>query len=454
MKEREEIQKLRQENLALCQMNESLLEKVNLLLSIIEKQSHKKDSHNSSLPPSSDIGRKQRSLRPPSEKKVGGQQGHTGHTLEMTATPDIIHHLKSDYCQGCGSFLSEAKQTLVSHRQVVDIPPIKPIYEEYRQYGCMCDRCGHHQKAAYPAHVKAPIQYGNRVMSIVSYLSVYQYLPYKRLSHFFSAILGMPLSQGTLNNLLEKASEKSAFIYQHIRQNIEQSSVVGSDETSAKVNGEKWWIWVWQNVQNTFIAPSQNRGFATIETHFDKGFAQATLISDRWAAQLKALAQNHQLCIAHLLRDSIFLKETEKSAFADAFFDLLNQALVLRKELESNPKTLSNDNPKTAALQKQLNDLLAQVIDKAQYPQTGTFQESIIKNRNYLFPFLYNLDIPPDNNASERAIRNIKVKQKISGQFKSGQNAFCILRSLIDTFIKRKLDVFDALFIVFNFQPE
>ena len=171
----------------------------------------------------------------------------------------------------------------------------------------------------------------------------------------------LPLSQGSLDNLLTKASQKAQGVYEQIRQNIANSTVVGSDETSAKVNGNKWWIWVWQNVQNTFIVAAQDQGFATI---------------------------------------------------------------------------------------------LALTIDNQKYPLTATFQLSIIKNRNYLLPFLYNLDIPPDNNGSERAIRNIKVKQKISGQFKSGQNTFCVLRSVIDTFIKRKLNVFNSLFQIMNLVPE
>lgn len=431
-----------------------LTEKVNLLLKIIEKQNIKKDSHNSSLAPSSDINRKNASLRPKSHLKMGGQIGHKGHTLEQTTTPDRVIDLKSDFCQICGQSMEGNIHQLVSRRQVVDIPPIVPIYEEYRQYACNCTKCGHTQKAAYPTGVNAPIQYGSQVMTLASYLSVYQYLPYHRLSKLFATVFNLPISQGSIDNLLTKASDKAQVVYEQIRQNILQSSVVGSDETSAKVNGKKWWIWVWQNKLNTFIAASENRGFATISKHFEEGFANATLISDRWAAQLKSIALNHQLCIAHLLRDSIFLQESEKNPFATAFLTLLKDALAFRKELEETKIATNNKHGKVVDLEIQLNNLLALAIDSKIYPLTATFQESIIKYRNYLFPFLYNLDIPPDNNGSERAIRNVKVKQKISGQFKSGQTTFCVLRSVIDTFIKRKLDVFYTLRQLMELQPE
>ena len=464
MTEQEEIAHLREENAELRSMHAQsqvtisvLTDKVELLLSVIEKQGVKKDSHNSSLAPSSDISRKLRSLREKSDRPIGGQIGHKGHTLEMSKIPDSITDLKSDFCQNCGQSLQGGMYKLVAHRQVVDIPPIAPIYTEYRQYACDCSKCGHVQKPDFPHGVNAPIQYGSQVMSIVSYLSVYQYLPFQRLSKLFADFFKLPISQGSIDNILNKSSQKAQIVYEQIHENIAQSTVVGSDETSAKVNGDKWWIWVWQNIQNTFIVASDNRGFDTIEKHFDTGFADATLISDRWAAQLKVKSKNHQLCCAHLLRDVIYLQEAEKNEpnqFAAAFSTLIHQALDFRKELLLTNIAATSKHLKAIDLEKQLNLLLAQVIQSEKYPLSATFQDSIIKKRNYIFPFLYNLDIPPDNNGSERAIRNIKVKQKISGQFKSGQHHFCVLRSVIDTLIKRKIDVFFTLNQIMGLVPE
>ena len=77
----------------------------------------------------------------------------------------------------------------------------------------------------------------------------------------------------------------------------------------------------------------------------------------------------------------------------------------------------------------------------------------MIKHRNYLLPCIYDIDIPPDNNGSERAIINIKVKQKVSRQFKTGQNAFCVIRSVIDTLLKRQLQVIPYLNLIIKNQP-
>jgi transposase len=440
---KEQISSLQAENAGLRSEIKLLTEKVMLLLKLQESQAIKKDSHNSHNPPSSDFSKPKRnkSLRKKTGRKSGGQPGHKGNTLKMVADPDEIVDLKSNYCKACGEDLKSLNHELVSRRQEVIIPPISPLYKEYRQYGCLCN-CGHHQKATYPQGVNAPIQFGSSVIAMVSYFNVFQYVPYRRLKLLFKDIFNLSISEGSIENLLNKAAEKSNPIYQTIFEKIQTANYIGSDETGAKVNGEKWWIWVWQNVKNTFLKASDNRGFATVEQLFPNGLPNATIGSDRWAAQLKIASKNKQLCFPHLQRDLIYLIETEKTPWATQFKELLSKTLKLRHVAFQRNKAFQKKETQTQELEQELNHLLAITISKNTALKTHTFQKSMIKHRNYLFPCLYDLDVPPDNNASERAIRNIKVKQKISGQFKSGQHTFCVLRSIIDTLRKRELDVF------------
>lgn len=434
--------------------------KVVLLLELISKQTVKKDSHNSSLPPSSDFYKpKTTSLRPPSDRKSGGQPGHLGTTLEMSTTPTTITDLKSDFCSNCGTSLVQSPYFLKATRQVIDIPPITPIITEFRQYACGCPQCQHEQIAEFPLGVNAPIQYGSTVESLVSYLSVYQYVPFARLQNLFAQVFSLPLSQGTVGNILERAAVKCEGVYQIIKSELAESQVIGSDETGAKVNGEKWWIWVWQNLKNTFIVPSNNRGSETIDSVWENGLPNAILVTDRWAAQLNSNTKGHQLCLAHLLRNIIFLDESEKHPFAAQFkqftidvFDAIKEAKKLVLPVRQHIAYQIEDK-KALEFEKKLNDLLVMTIDKQKYPNTCTFQGSMLKHRNNLLPCLYNLDIPPDNNTSEQAIRNIKVKQKVSGQFKSGQNAFCVIRSVIDTLRKRNVEVLPCLNLIIKFQP-
>jgi transposase len=432
-----------------------LEEKLHLLLEVLQKSAIKKDSRNSSFPPSSDLFRKTKSLRPASVKKSGGQIGHSGSTLEMCSAPDKITELKPAFCKNCGASLSAASFELKAKRQVIELPPIVPICEEFRQYTCQCPSCLVPQLADFPRGVHAPIQYGSSVESLVSYFSAYQYVPFARLQDLFEHVFSLPLSQGTIGNVLERSAEKCEGIYQHIKSQIRQSEVVGSDETSARVNGDNWWVWVWQNIRNTFIACSKNRGSETINSIWKEGLPNSVLVSDRWAAHLKVNTKGHQICLAHLLRNLNFLEESEKHAFSDSFKELIAAVFDIRKKrLLEKKSAFQVDDPEAMDLEKKLNSLLLITIDRQKHPNTAIFQASMIKNRNHLLPCLYNFEVPPDNNASERAIRNIKVKQKVSGQFKSGQNSFCVIRSVIDTLRKRNVQVLPCLNLICKLQPE
>ena len=447
----EEIALLKAENAALVQEVQTFKDKVAQLLRIIEKLGIKKDSSNSHNSSSQDKGRpkrkRNRSLRPKTKRKPGGQSGHKGHTLLMSEKPDEIKELRSDFCTNCGSDLRNSTHEFISKRQEIIIPPIIPQVIEYQQFGCKCG-CGHHQKSDYPKNINAPIQFGSEIIALVSYFNIFQYVPYHRLQLLFKDIFNLSISEGSIKNLLDKGAKKAEPFYKQILKNITEATYVGSDETGAKVNGTKWWIWVWQNVKNTFLKASPSRGFATVEEVFENGLPNAIVGSDRLAAQLKITSKGKQICLPLLFRDLNYLLDTEKTQWAQQFKDLLKKAWILNDVCLAENLPCFPGETEVQALEDELNKLLAVPLLKKEHPLTLTFQTQMIKNRNYLFTFLYHLEVPPDNNASERAVRNVKVKQKISGQFKSGQDTFCVLRSVIDTLRKRKLNVLSKLKLI------
>jgi transposase len=451
--DKERILQLEVENTQLRQQVNLLLEKVTYLMEIIQKNGMLKDSHNSSLPPSSDFFTRNKSLRTVSERKSGGQLGHEGTTLKLSENPNNVIELKSNFCSKCGQILPENNFILKAKRQVVEIPPILPIYNEYRQYVCRCSACNHEQIADFPAHVNAPIQYGSSVEAVVSYLSVYQYVPFARLQKMLTHTFSLPISQGSVNNILERVAQKCTGMYDEIKNKISKSSVVGADETGVKINGVKCWIWSWQSTLETFIVASDNRGSKTVERIWKDGLPNATVVSDRWAAHLKMLSKDKQLCLAHLLRDLNFLIETEKDQFSVRLKSFLNTIFHLKEKQRAGQKAVEKESEEANIFEKELNEILAMTIENNNRFKTNTFQKAIIKYRNHILPCIYDSDIPPDNNASERAIRTIKVKQKVSGQFKTGQNAFCIIRSVIDTLIKRKFEVFPTLNQIVSLDP-
>ncbi|MCF6360536.1 MAG: IS66 family transposase [Cyclobacteriaceae bacterium] len=422
-----------------------------LELQVIELKA-KKDSTNSSIPPSQDqnSAQRNRSLRKKSTRNKGGQKGHKGYTLEMTQTPAKTIDYVPKFCRQCGEDLERLSSICAERRQVVDIPPISPIYTEHRAYSKTC-QCGYVTKGNFPTNVKAPIQYGAGVESLAAYFSARQYLPYRRMKECFQDLFGVSISEGSLVSAVRRMAHKSLPIYHRIKQNITHSPVVGADETGAKVNGKKAWFWTWQDAKNTFITVSDTRGFAHINQLFPQGLTTSILVSDCWAAQLKTPAAGHQLCMAHLQRELNFFIEL----YDDRWAKDLKKLLLLAQQFKSEISDYNKESPKRSQLECRLEKLLAYDIDK-QPIKIKPFQKRIIKYKNYLFPFLYHQGVPADNNASERAIRNVKVKQKISGQFLSQNNAsdFAIIRSVIDTAIKNGVNIFNSLKLVANLAPE
>jgi transposase len=452
---KDENARLRKENADLQSANQSLSSRNAELEAQLAEFRQKlaayevaKDSRNSNKPPSQDVVKQTESRRKKSGKSSGGQRGHKGHSLTCSSSPDEILPLIPGYCNQCGEALSVLEARLVSRRQVVDLPPIKPRYIEYQCYGIAC-RCGHFQQESYPSGVNSPIQYGERVGALVSYLSVYQYLPYRRLKAALKDLFGLRMSEGSIYNLLEKMKTKALPVYETIRASLEKAPVVGSDETSASVNGKKQWIWAWQDELHTYLAIDPSRGKEAIEAQFPTGLPQSILQSDRWPAQVNTPAAGYQLCLAHLERNLHYLEALEKQSWTTQFQKLIRAA----RKLKQQKGKYEPDQAPVRKLEKRLDRLLDQTFCQDQAPKTYTFRNSMRKHRDKILTFLYHEPVLPDNNASERAIRNVRIKQKISGQFKSGQQAFCVIRSVIDTALKRNRNVWEILSQTIALQP-
>ncbi len=432
------------------QVNE-LKKEVSLLRAELAIYKNPKNSSNSHMPPSKDENRIQRnqSLREKSNKKVGGQPGHEGNTLKMVEVADEYINHTPDYCSECGKDLSIFKEEMVEKRQVIDIPIVTPICTEHTIYKKICS-CGHATTSTFPFHVKSSVQYGTRTEAMISYLHSRQYLPFNRIVEYMQDVFGLLISEGGIHCLLKRFTGKAENVYQEIKRRIELSDYIGTDETGARVNGKRNWFWAWQNEHLTFIAHSLNRGIDTIKTVFKNGLPNAYLMHDRWASHFHCKAKGHQVCVSHLLRELNYLEELYKSKWAICFKSLLKQAIELKKSLTL--EDYCKPNKRRQEYEMELTELLDRSIDLS-HKKAIVLQKSLRKHRDNILMFLYHPKIPPDNNGSERSIRNIKVKQKISGQFKSTEGAriYAINRSVIDTIIKSNQNILDGLILIANF---
>jgi len=405
-------------------------------------QPPKKDSSNSNLPPSKDLPRpdRRRSLRTKSNRKSGGQPGHKGHTLEFNPNPDQVIDLLNHNWNECGRKLKQNNNTFIRARQQIDIPTIKPITKQFNIYQNICT-CGCINQTSFPYTINAPTQYGPNTRALINYLCIRQYIPYQRITELLKHCFNLSLSQGTIFNTIERTVHNTKGIYLTIKDFLQQAQWLGSDETGIYVNGKNWYNWVWQNKKATYIIAAPTKRKDHIRQYFYHGFPNAILSSDQYAAQLSTPAKGHQICYPHLYRRIVYLMEAEPNKWVSNIKGVLKKAEQLKK---LKPQRTRKDQ-QAKYLEAKLNKLLINKIDQNKFPESFTFQKSLIKHRHAILTFLYHKEVPPDNNDSEKAIRNAKVKMKVSGFFKSQQQAFAQLRSITDTLIKNDTPILPTL---------
>lgn len=402
-------------------------------------------STTSSTPSSQDYTRSNiYNSREKSNKPSGGQKGHKGSSLKMTDNPDEIINHRPKYCNKCGAAFDISSGNLITRRQEIVIPPISPKYIEHRSYECTCKQCGNSTVGEMPKRLRANIQYGQNIQALIAYLSIYQYIPSNRLKKFLKDFANLPISEGSIFNILSSMSKKAQPMYEEIGQRLSVAKYVGGDETGAHINKEKAWFWIFQNDFLTFIKASYSRGYQTIIDSFSNGFPQSVYVSDSLAAQLKVETLAKQLCLAHLLRELTKFEDVFDSKWASQLKLLFKETMNHKKQMQTNDYGIGN--LKIKGFEEKLTKLL-NVDTLGMHQKERTFVNRLIKRRDAILTFLYYKEVPPDNNASERGIRNIKVKMKISNQFKSYEFAqhFAVIRSVVDTTIKNGQDVFNTL---------
>lgn len=443
---RKTVDSLYAENRSLNRNIDKLLKENRELRKRLEKyENPPKDSGNSSTPPSkepvkSEIERRTKSLRKKSDKSVGGQPGHEGTTRKMVAIPDEIESISSHFCTQCGRDLSEVEGELDYVTQEIDLPQIRPIYRERRFYKKVC-ACGCCNRDYAPRKRGGnAITFGKNIRAVATYLSVVQCMPYERLQSLFETMFNVRISQGTLANIVREMLEKSRPAIDLIERMIRESAIVGFDESGCYTDGKLNWSWIAQTTYLTLVFRGAGRGAKVLEERFGDSLKNMVAVTDRHSAYFAIDFLNNQICLAHLLRNLEYLNDIDKEqTWAKEVQTLLREAIHLRNEKPSD--IIHKESWLT-----RLDDLLKRNLDNLR-KEFNELKRGIIKCRDYIFNFLENPAIPSDNNGSERGIRKLKVKQKISDCFRSdtGADAFHALHSIADTAWKNGQSPLDAI---------
>lgn len=437
-----------------------------------------RNSRSSSKPPSSDKGNftnppKPKSLRENTGKKPGGQQGHCGETLRQSDTPDGIvdHHINRDaQCSACGEIFGECPtgsgaldRDACESRQVFDLPPIRLEVTEHRAEKRCCASCGTVTTASFPEGVSAPVQYGPQVQAAALYLGGYQLLPYQRLTETFSELFDCPLSAGTLANFVIRGGGKAALAMDPVREALVRAEVAHADETGCTVHGKRHWLHVFSTGLLTCLHVDGNRGSKAMQRMGLLERFRGSLIHDCLGAYFAFTLCRHFLCNAHLQRELVYLHEQMDQPWAGKMIALLLDAKQLRECAKSPPATAKCvlDEGVLQSIRNRYSDIVLEGLGNNPEPpppppgKRGTIKRSKALNmlirleeryEEIMGYFEYG-HVPYDNNQAERDLRMMKVREKISGTFRSESHAkaFCDLRSVISSARKQSLPILETL---------
>ena len=398
------------------------------------------NSRNSSQPPSRDWKANRTSGK--RRKKRGAKVGHVKADRPLVDNPDQIIPAKVTICNKCGTELSQVEPAQTLRRQVTELPEIKPVVIETRQDVVVCPCCQTEQHGQLPEGLEAERHFGPRLEGLVTYLHHEQHMGFERVQTTLQTVLGITLSEGGEVAMLERAGEAALPEAEAIGERVRQSPVIGSDETSARVNGRNWWEWVFigGDAEYHIICPS--RGQVVIETFMGDRRAEVWR-SDCWKPQLNAPADVHQLCIPHLIRNlQSLIDERPRLDWAQELQALFRTAIHLHNRRDA--LTSPGFQGQVTRIEQRLDRLLERRV-------TGQRAVAMLNrlrtHRDHLFVFLYRTDVSPDNNACERALRPSVIHRKVLGSFRSewGPRAYAALATVLNTAKRAGENVFQKL---------
>jgi transposase len=429
-----------------------------------------KNSRNSSKPPSSDGHKKPRtkSLRKPGQKPNGGQKGHKGHTLKSVENPDHQVLLEINTCRHCHCSLKNTDVVGYDKRQVFDIPPIRIEVTEHRAQIKFCPHCGRENKADFSPEISQPVQYGPNVKSHAVYFNNYHHIPLERTAEIFEDVFNHRISEAVILKSNNDCATSVAPANAAVMEQLIHSPVVNFDESGIRVQNKLHWLHVASTPNITHYAIHEKRGQEAMDDIGILPDFRGTAVHDHWKSYFKYKACEHSLCNAHHLRELKFVYEQYNQDWAKELTGLL---IEIHQQVKNN--RLEKDELDAQTIKK-FEDRYDNIIEKglkANPPPTenqhrgkrGRIKQSPPKNlldrlkehKNQVLAFMYDFRVPFDNNQGERDVRMIKVKQKVSGTFRTtdGASIFCNIRGYISTVRKNGRKVIEAIQNAFNANP-
>jgi transposase len=400
-----------------------------------------KTPENSSVPPS----RGQKATRVERRRrKLGPKRGHVG-VSRVRSEPNVVVACRPCVCAGCGQELPQVGGRRTGRSQVIELPAFEPVVIEAWQYTVACEQCGEQTAGTYPVGLEPRRTFGPGVEALLSYFHERHHVSYERLVEVCRDVFGLVLSQGGVENALQRWVERARPTYAAIREQVRGSPVINSDETGARVAGRTQWQWVFQTPEASYHVIAPSRGGEVIDAFLD-GVEPEVWGSDLWAPQILTPAGEHQICLSHQERDLTFAVDAdtgEARLWAIEVRHVFGRAIRLHHErTQVTPATFA----RRRLLIENATDRL--VFDRYVTPKTeaARLQQRYRTHRDSLYVFLHRDDVEPTNNSSERDLRPSVIHRKVIGGFRSawGVEASAIRTTILATARKQGRNLLDA----------
>lgn len=404
-----------------------LMEKIQGLEEQLRVKQTPTSSRNSSQPPSRDFKSEKKKRK--RSKKQGAQPGHEKQERVLVDNPSKVIEVYVDNCSNCHLNLLDQMPVQTIRRQITELPEIKPVVIETRQHEVICPCCGERQRGKLPEGLEAGRYFGPRLEATVTCLHHEQHVGFERLVQLCSEIFNLSLSEGGAVSIVQRAGKAAGVEAEALGEQVRQSKVIGSDETSARVHGRNWWQWVFigGNTEYHLILPS--RGYDVIQT-FMRASKAEVWVSDCWKAQLNAPAKTHQICLAHQIRNlQGLIDKRPRLMWARDMQALFRKAIHLGNRREKMTKR--GYQRQVTLMERSLERLLKRTFSGVGH----NLLERYRKLRNSLLVFLHRADVSADNNACERALRPSVIHRKVMGSFRSdwGAQAYAALATVLNS---------------------